>query len=117
MADLSYITLYVQESLFNFVREWYVQNLSLVMTWESDSFVLLSGEQGARLGLHVGTPLSEPGKVQLHFQVADVDALHRWLSQQGMPFLHGSQDQPWGYRTAALRDPVGHHIELFTAEK
>lgn len=116
MAILTYVTLPVNKSDLLLVRDWYLQVIGLSVVWESDDFVLLAGENGARPGLHTGTPLSEPGKVQLHFKVidADVDEVYTRLKNQGVIFLQGPTDTPWGYRVASLYDPIGHMVELYS---
>ncbi|MEJ2354069.1 MAG: hypothetical protein P8Y03_30200 [Anaerolineales bacterium] len=76
MVALSYITLYIDDDQLPLVRDWYLQHIGLAVEWQSDDFVLLGGERGARLGLHTGEPLSEPEKVQIHFQVPDIDIVY-----------------------------------------
>jgi len=110
--NLAYVTLYVSDLAL--LRDWYVHNLGLSIVWQSPSFVLLKGTGGAMLGLHQGAPLAEPERVQLHFEVPDVDALYETLYARGLPFRHGPQEMPWGVRMAALRDPAGHTVELYT---
>ncbi len=111
MARLGYITLLVDD--VNAVEHWYVRHLRLTVSWESADFVLLTSD-GADLGLHRGPPLSEPERVQLHFEVADVDAKYDQLAAEGLTFHKGPETMPWGYRTAYLSDPVGHTVELYT---
>lgn len=111
MATLSYITLLVDD--VDSVKDWYVRHLGLSVSWESADFVLLAGD-GADLGLHHGSPLSEPEKVQLHFSVADVDADYERLTAEGLTFYKRPETKPWGHRTAYLSDPAGHTVELYT---
>lgn len=49
---------------------------------------------------------------ELGFKVDDVDAVHRELTSQGVPGAVAPTDRPWGQRTAYLRDPDGHLVEL-----
>jgi catechol 2,3-dioxygenase-like lactoylglutathione lyase family enzyme len=51
-------------------------------------------------------------RMQLTITVDDVDALCRELGEQGVTFLNGPIDRPWGVRTAAFADPAGHVWEL-----
>lgn len=113
MAELSYITLPVEDP--SSVKAWYVRHMGLHIAWESPDFALLTG-RGADLGLHRGTPLPEPHKVQLHFEVADVDAEYERLVADGLRFHRGPATMPWGYRTAYLSDPAGHTVEIYTPE-
>ena len=44
--------------------------------------------------------------------VDDVDAVAAELERQGVEFVYGPRDQPWGIRAALFRDPGGHLWEL-----
>lgn len=102
------------------VRDWYVKHLGLTILMESPDFVLL-GSQGAHLGLHRGEPLSEPERINLHFEVVDVDIEvdieYERIKRRGLIFAQAPKTMPWGYRTAYLRDPAGHTVEIYTAPK
>jgi catechol 2,3-dioxygenase-like lactoylglutathione lyase family enzyme len=113
-VKFSYLTLQVDESQLELTRDWYIRVIGLSKAWQSDDFVLLEGTDGARLGLHRGMSLSEPEKVQIHFEVPDVNRAYERLTSQGIDFHQSPTDTPWGYRVATLRDPVGHTVELFT---
>ena len=45
-------------------------------------------------------------------KVDDVDAAAAELERQGVEFVYGPRDQPWGIRAALFRDPGGHLWEL-----
>jgi len=109
----SYLTLQADESQLDFARDWCIQVIGLSKVWQSDDFVLIEGDEGAGLGLHRGRPLTEPEKVQIHFEVPDVDQAYERIASQGANFSHGPADTPWGYRLVTLRDPVDHTVELF----
>ena len=49
---------------------------------------------------------------ELGFKVGDVDAAFAQLVAAGVPAVVGPTDRPWGQRTAYLRDPDGHLVEL-----
>jgi catechol 2,3-dioxygenase-like lactoylglutathione lyase family enzyme len=115
MTKLGYVTLDVKEETLEDVRDWYVETLGLSVVWKSRDFCMLGGDGGARLGLHAGTPLERPERVQLHFEVTDVDAEYEDLAGQGVPFEQPPHNMSWGYRVAALRDNAGHMVELYTA--
>lgn len=93
---------------------WYADRLGLDVEWETEDFVLVVGEGGARLGLHRGDPPADPGVIQIHFEVDDVDETYRDLTDDGVAFSTDPTDTDWGYRTAACRDPSGYTVELFT---
>lgn len=97
------------------LRDWYVDviGLSTVHGWDSDDFVMLAGDDGARQGLHPGEPLANPSSVQVSFRVEDVDAWTEELDGAGVEVLHGPETEPWGYRTTVVEDPAGHTVEFF----
>ena len=95
------------------LRDFYTTHLGLEVLNETPRFVML-GERagGAAISFHVGEPLSEPGRVQFHFTVDDVDAAYQRLQQAGVSFDEAPANRPWGLRTASCRDPGGHSVEL-----
>ncbi|NIR62966.1 MAG: hypothetical protein GWO41_07330 [candidate division Zixibacteria bacterium] len=50
------------------------------------------------------------------FQVKDLDAACKRLIERGLVIERHPQDYPWG-RSAYLRDPAGHQIEIMQEEK
>lgn len=114
MTKLGYVTLHVEAEALDEVRDWYVETLGLSVVWKSRDFCMLGGTGGARLGLHAGTPLERPERVQLHFEVDDVDGEYEDLAGQGVPFEQAPRNTAWGYRVVALRDNAGHMVELYT---
>ncbi|HVC32358.1 MAG TPA: VOC family protein [Chloroflexota bacterium] len=112
MVTFTYVTLYVED--LQKVRDWYTDNVGLAASFESASFVMLAGTGGGRIGLHQGTSLPQPERVQLHFEVPDVDALYQRLTEQGVSFKQAPTNASWGYRVATLQDPAGHTVELYT---
>jgi lactoylglutathione lyase len=121
LATPDYVILIVtdlEESL-----DFYTQVLGLRLGHRAEEYAQL--ETGTtRLGLYtreqmaktLGTPLAAPAPdapgFEIGFKVPDVDAAYQELVERGgipqMPPL----DRPWGQRTAYLRDPDGHLIEL-----
>lgn len=49
---------------------------------------------------------------ELAFVVEDVDAAREKLEAEGVGFLAGPADRPWGERTAYLLDPDGYLVEI-----
>jgi len=96
------------------VREWYVAHLGLDVLNETPRFVMLGDKRtgGAALAFHVGDPLSEPHRIQFHFDVDDVDEVHERLTAVGVVFDEKPSNKPWGLRTASCRDPGGHSVEF-----
>lgn len=56
-------------------------------------------------------PPDAPG-FELGFKVEDVDAAYAELVERGAQSQTPPTDRPWGQRTAYLRDPDGHLVEL-----
>ena len=53
-----------------------------------------------------------PARMMLTLAVDDVDAVCSRLQSNGVAFLNGPMDRPWGPRTATFADPSGHCWEL-----
>ena len=64
----------------------------------------------------LGTALEPPDRrapaFELGFKVPDVDAAYAELVALGAEASVSPTDRPWGQRTAYVRDPDGHLIEL-----
>lgn len=56
-------------------------------------------------------PYDAPG-FEIGFKVADCDAVYEELVLEGASPVVSPGDRPWGQRTAYVRDPDGHLIEL-----
>ena len=113
MIKLGYVTLHVAQDRLPDVRDWYLENIGMIVAWQSRDFCMLQGQGGARLGLHSGEPLEHPERVQLHFEVSDVDAIYEDLAGQGVPFDSEPHDTLWGYRVVTMQDCAGHGVELY----
>ena len=112
MPSLNYITLQVGD--ISLVLDWYVDVVGLHVEHETKGQIaVLVGEDGCRLGLESGAPVSEPGNIDLLFLVPNVDATFKELSSRGVEFWRGPTDEAYGQRNAILFDPVGHKVEFF----
>lgn len=112
MPALAYVTLQVGDIAR--VRDWYVEVVGLTVEHETDGQIaVLRGEGDCRLCLESGPPVAEPGRVDLLFEVASVDATHDRLVRRGVAFWRGPTDEAYGHRNAILFDPVGHKVEFF----
>ena len=58
-------------------------------------------------------PADAPG-FELGFKVDDVDAAYAEFTAAGAEAVTPPTDRPWGQRTAYIRDPDGHLVELVT---
>ena len=64
------------------------------------------------LGRALRAPAQDAPGFELGFKVGDVDAAFSALLKQGVPVVTPPTDRHWGQRTAYVRDPDGHLIEL-----
>jgi catechol 2,3-dioxygenase-like lactoylglutathione lyase family enzyme len=94
------------------LRDWYTTHFRMTVLQETTRFVLLGSDGGASIGFHVGEPLETPDRVQLHLEVADVDAEYERLRAAGLEFEGPPEDRPWGVRSTAALDPAGHSVEI-----
>jgi catechol 2,3-dioxygenase-like lactoylglutathione lyase family enzyme len=107
----SLVTVFVEDPTA--LRDWYTDTLGLTVSSETPRFVQLADDAGRPcVAFHVGRPIGHADHVQLHFEVADVDAEYERLRAAGVSFDEPPADKPWGWRVAALRDPAGHTVEL-----
>lgn len=54
------------------------------------------------------------GRVEVYFEVADVDTTLARLRDAGVPVLQAPVDEPWGERSAGVLDPDGYPVFLTT---
>jgi lactoylglutathione lyase len=64
------------------------------------------------LGMSLEMPRSNAPGFELGFKVEDVDAAVNELMPRGAALAVPPEDRFWGQRTAYIRDPDGHLIEL-----
>jgi catechol 2,3-dioxygenase-like lactoylglutathione lyase family enzyme len=64
------------------------------------------------LGLSLQAPDANAPSFEIGFKVADVDAAVSELIARGAALVTAPTDRFWGQRTAYVRDPDGHLIEL-----
>jgi catechol 2,3-dioxygenase-like lactoylglutathione lyase family enzyme len=84
------------------------------VTASEDMAIFMSGE--TRIFIHKRYPPSEgelPPENHTAFAVEDVDAACQALTQQGLTLAVPPKDYYWG-RSAYLRDPDGHLMEITT---
>ena len=112
--SFQYLTLLVEKDVLEVVSSWYIRHFLFDKVWESSAFLLLSGDEGAQLGFHVGKSLSEPHQIQIHLQVENVDDAYSRLEAEGLEFVSAPKDTDWGFRVAETRDPAGHIVEIYS---
>lgn len=121
VTSLDYIVLIVED--LDRALGFYCDTLGIALRHRAERFAQL--ETGTtRLGLFTREAMAKtldqaitaPGErapaFELGFKVDDVDAAWEELSAAGAPPVSPPHDQPWGQRTAYVRDPDGNLIEL-----
>ena len=64
------------------------------------------------LGMSLKPPAQDAPGFEIGFKVPDVGAAFAELVERGASAVMPPTDRPWGQRTAYVRDPDGHLIEL-----
>ncbi|HEV2992985.1 MAG TPA: VOC family protein [Acidimicrobiia bacterium] len=102
---------------------FYTETLGLTLGHRAGSYAQLATGL-TRVGLYeraamselLGRPLGAPDPdrpgFELGFLVADCDATYADLVARGAAGAVEPTDRPWGQRTAYVRDPDGHLVEL-----
>lgn len=108
LIELAYFTDHVNE-----MTDFYRALLHAEPVARSDDMaIFLSGE--TKIFIHKSYPPSEgvlPPSNHVAFAVEDVDAACASLTQRGLTLEIPPQDYYWG-RSAYLRDPDGHQVEI-----
>ena len=98
------------------MSEFYRRLLGAEPVAQSDDMaIFMSG--GTKIFIHRNYPPSEgdlPPNNHIAFAVEDVDAACEALTQQGLTLEIPPKDYYWG-RSAYLRDPDGHQVEITKA--
>jgi lactoylglutathione lyase len=102
---------------------FYTQTLGIPLKHRAEAFAQL--ETGATrlalftrqamaetLGMGLEKPAENAPGFELGFKVDNIDEAYRELRAAGAPEVIAPTDRPWGQRTAYVRDPDGHLIEL-----
>lgn len=108
--ELDYLILYVED--VEGVADWYRETLDLEPEVETPHFVRVRDDRGVGVAIHQGDPLDHPERVQLEFQVDDVDATYERLQDEGVEFVEPPQHNPAGFRFVTTTDPAGHAVEF-----
>ena len=70
------------------------------------------GAMGKTLGMSLKPPAHDAPGFEIGFKVPDVGEAFADLVGRGASAVMPPTDRPWGQRTAYVRDPDGHLIEL-----
>jgi catechol 2,3-dioxygenase-like lactoylglutathione lyase family enzyme len=113
LIELAYFTENVQ-AMADFYRTLFGAE---PVAQSDDMAIFMFGE--TKIFIHKSYPPSEgdlPARDHVAFAVEDVDAACASLTQAGLTLEIPPKDYYWG-RSAYLRDPDGHQIEITAAKK
>ncbi len=111
LRRIPYVTLWARN--FEETVAFYRDLLGLPVEHQHPGFVQFATE-GTKLYVHgmKEAPPLRAHTVEIHFEVADVDAATAALRDKGVVLEHEPQNMPWGARVAWFRDPEGYVVEL-----
>jgi predicted enzyme related to lactoylglutathione lyase len=95
-------------------RDWYMRVLGLKVEFEAleRRTVAMRDDHNFTLFMHEAALPATPNTFVLYFQVDDVHAQYRELSERGVVFDHEPRTAAWGYG-AQLTDPNGYVVCLW----
>ena len=97
------------------VADWYTKKLGLDVQGERPDvggLALGTKEWGGVMILLPGARIDHPERLQMHFEVPNVDVEYERLKQAGVEFSEPPRDMPWRWRHAYTSDPAGHTVEI-----
>jgi catechol 2,3-dioxygenase-like lactoylglutathione lyase family enzyme len=114
MLRLDHLAIRVRD--LKVAQRWYIDLLGMALEFEVPGrrTVALQDDAGLTLFLDETADEVAPDAVSLTFQVDDVEATYRRLSEHGVAFEAPPGKRFWGYG-AELRDPDGHLVMLWDA--
>ena len=112
MAKLNHLSILVRD--WKISRDWYVENIGLVVEFEIPERKTAALKDAADVTLFVSETTDTPVEPTcgLFFEVDDVEATYRRLVERGVTFLSAPQKLFWGYGAEAS-DPDGYHVGLW----
>ena len=117
LHTIPYITLWVRD--FERMVRFYKDAVGLPLVERNEAFVRF-GTGGTQLAFHaLGPGEAGPGdrRLEIHFEVADVDSVYEVLRGRGVEFDEPPANMPWGVRMAAFTDPEGWVVEIIGPAK
>ena len=114
MIKLNHLSLAVSD--YRRSRDWYVATLGLKAEFELPDRRVAAVQDDADFTLILFEAQSAvaPAVSTFAYEVDDVEAWHRRLTDRGVPFVYPPQRNDWGYG-AELLDPDGYRIRLWDA--
>jgi lactoylglutathione lyase len=121
LETLDYVVLVVGD--LDASLRFYTERLGLTLKHRSGAFAQLDtgrtrlalyerAAMAGTLGFEIRPPEANAPGFEIGFLVEDVDVAFAELVSHGAGGVAAPVDRPWGQRTAYVRDPDGHLIEL-----
>ena len=109
---LDHLCLHVRNSAKS--RDWYTQMLGLELEFESlkDGIVALKDEAEFGLLLYQDEALKELPRLEIYFQIPNVDQFYTRSSARSLRFDHPPERKVWGYGPQ-LTDPDGYVLRFY----
>ena len=117
--NLGFVILYVGN--LDKAKAFYTEalGLSVVEASSGPTFVTLQPARGAMLGLQDKTASrlppgreTQPGSVEVSFEVDDVDGTWKRWKEKGVELMTDPMDLPFG-RYFLAKDPEGHYLSVY----
>lgn len=106
---LAYLSIYVRDIRES--RAFYADLLGLAVVSDEDWGVVVDAGV-VQLFLHPGDSDRPPQRLEMTFDVADVDASIADLRAAAVPVVEEATDRDWGERDGAVADPDGNVVYL-----
>ncbi|BBB91478.1 MAG TPA: VOC family protein [Methylomusa anaerophila] len=100
-------------------KEYYIKYFQFQLVYESDWYIELLAPGLPTTGISFVLPQRDAGEfffgkgLILSFEVEDVDAEYRRLTEAGLDIVQELQDKPWGERSFVVDDPNGVHLYIY----
>lgn len=115
IAGTAGVIVWTDRSRHGAMASFYRDTLGMVP--HSDRAGFINFEWGAfrlTIAVHDGVsgPTTDPGRVMINLEVADIDATHTRLVEAGVTFIRPPEAESWGGRIATFSDPDGNVLQL-----
>jgi uncharacterized glyoxalase superfamily protein PhnB len=98
-------------------KAFYCDHFGFKTTFEAENYLGLVSEDGTCELSFMPTmgcgPSAEAAGLTLCLEVEDVDAEYARLGKEGVAFVEGPRDNPWGDRSAIAVDPIGVSVYIY----
>ena len=113
--DLAGVLIHTTPDRHAALRSFYVEALGLTPRSDRAGFVNFElGDRRLTITLHdrVDGPASDPHRIMVNFEVADIEGTFQRLLEHGAPAIRPPSPEPWGGLIATSADPDGNIVQL-----